>query len=179
MEKVASRYAQALFEFACESNKVDLWQQQMRLVQQVFQQDPQIGDFFSHIRIEANQKKVVFKEIFSSRIDRDVVNFFCLLIDKRRVSQFIEIAKEFHVLCNQSNGIKEGVVYSTRLLDSNEIKGIEESISQKMKLNVELTNKLDPQLLSGVRVVVDDIVMDGSLKNKIDNLRHELLKGSR
>ena len=120
-----------------------------------------------------------FKEIFSSRIDRDVVNFFCLLIDKRRVSQFIEIAKEFHVLCNQSNGIKEGVVYSTRLLDSNEIKGIEESISQKMKLNVELTNKLDPQLLSGVRVVVDDIVMDGSLKNKIDNLRHELLKGSR
>jgi F0F1-type ATP synthase delta subunit len=60
MEKVASRYAQALFEFACESNKVDLWQQQMRLVHQVFQQDAQIGDFFSHIRIEANQKKSVF-----------------------------------------------------------------------------------------------------------------------
>lgn len=179
MEKVASRYAQALFEFACESNKVDLWQQQMRLVQQVFQQDPQIGDFFSHIRVEANQKKKVFKEIFSSRVDRDIVNFFCLLIDKRRVNQFIEIAKEFHILCNQSNGIKEGVVYSTRLLDSDEIKRIEESISQKMKLNVELTNKLDPQLLSGVRVVVDDIVMDGSLKNKIDSLRHELLKGSR
>lgn len=179
MEKVASRYAQALFEFAFESNKVDLWQQQMQLVHQVFQQDPQIGDFFSHIRVEANQKKTVFKEIFSSRIDRDVVNFFCLLIDKRRVNQFKEIAKEFHVLCNQSNGIKEGVVYSTRLLDSNEVKRIEESISQKMKLNVELTNKLDPHLLSGVRVVVDDIVMDGSLKNKIDSLRHELLKGSR
>ena len=48
-----------------------------------------------------------------------------------------------------------------------------------MKLNVELTNKLDPQLLSGVRVIVDDVVMDGSLKNRIDSLRHVLLKGSR
>jgi F-type H+-transporting ATPase subunit delta len=179
MEKVASRYAQALFEFACESNKVDLWQQQMQLVHQVFQQDSQIGDFFSHIQIEANQKKDVFKKIFSNRIDSDVVNFFCLLIDKRRVSAFKEIAKEFHVLCNQSKGIKEGVVYSTRLLDSDEIERIEESISQKMKLDVELTNKLDPHLLSGVRVVVDDVVMDGSLRNKIDSLRHVLLKGSR
>jgi F-type H+-transporting ATPase subunit delta len=179
MEKVASRYAQALFEFACESNKVDLWQQQMRLVHQVFQQDSQIGDFFSHIRIEADQKKSVFKQIFSNRIDTDVVNFFCLLIDKRRVSHFKEIAKEFHVLCNHSKGIKEGIVYSTRSLDSEEVKRIEDSISQKMKLNVELTNKLDPQLLSGVRVVVDDIVIDGSLRNKIDSLRHELLKGSR
>jgi F-type H+-transporting ATPase subunit delta len=179
MEKVASRYAQALFEYACELNKVDLWQQQMRLVHQVFQQDAQIVDFFSHIRIEADQKKSVFKQIFSERTDSDVVNFFCLLIDKRRVSQFSEIAKEFHILCNQSKGIKEGVVYSTRLLDIEEIKQIERSVSEKMKLNVELTNKLDPQLLSGVRVIVDDVVMDGSLKNRIDSLRHVLLKGSR
>lgn len=179
MEKVASRYAQALFEYACESDKVDLWQHQMRWVQQAFQQDSQIGDFFSHIRIEANQKKSVFKEIFSNRIDSDIVNFFCLLIDKRRVSQFSEIAKEFHILCNQSKGIKEGTIYSTRLLDIDEIKRIEESVSQKMNLNVELTNKLDPQLLSGVRVIVDDVIMDGSLKNKIESLRHVLLKGSR
>lgn len=179
MEKVASRYAQALFEYACELNKVDLWQQQMRLVYQVFQQDPQIGDFFSHIRIEADQKKSVFKQIFSERVDSDLVNFFCLLIDKRRVNQFSEIAKEFHIMCNQSKGIKEGVVYSTRLLDIEEIKQIERSVSEKMKLNVELTNKLDPKLLSGVRVIVDDVVMDGSLRNKIDTLRHVLLKGSR
>jgi F-type H+-transporting ATPase subunit delta len=179
MEKVASRYAQALFEYACELDKVDLWQQQMRLVHQVFQQDPQIGDFFGHIRIEADQKKSVFKQIFSERIDSDVVNFFCLLIDKRRVSQFTEIAKEFHILCNQSKGIKEGVVYSTRLLDIEEVRQIERSVSEKIKLNVELTNKLDPKLLSGVRVIVDDVVMDGSLRNKIDRLRHVLLKGSR
>lgn len=179
MEKVASRYAQALFEFACESKKVNLWQEQMRLIYQVFQQDSQIGGFFSHIRVEANQKKNVFKEIFSNKVDNEVVNFFCLLIDKRRVSQFSEIAKEFHVLCNQSKGIKEGTIYSTRLLDIDEIKRIEESVSKKMNLNVELTNKLDPQLLSGVRVIVDDVVMDGSLKNKIESLRHVLLKGSR
>jgi F-type H+-transporting ATPase subunit delta len=101
------------------------------------------------------------------------------LIDKRRINQFSEIAKEFHALCNQNKGVKEGVVYSTRLLDSDEIKRIEESVSQKMNLNVELTNKLDPQLLSGVRVIVNDVVMDGSLKNKIESLRHVLLKGSR
>ena len=179
MEKVASRYAQALFELACESERIDQWQQQMHLIHQIFQQDPQIGDFFSHIRVEAKQKKELFKSIFSDKIDVSLVNFFCLLIDKRRVSQFKEIAKEFHVMCNLSKGIKEGIVYSMRPLDQQEIRRIEHSVSEKMKLNVELTNKLDPHLLSGVRVIVDDIVMDGSLRSKIDSLRHELLKGSR
>lgn len=179
MEKVASRYAQALFELACESEKVDLWQRQMQLIHQTFQQDPQIGDFFGHIRIEAAHKKEIVKQIFMGKIDGQLINFFCLLIDKRRVRLFEEIAIEFHVMCNLSKGIKEGIVYSTRPLDREEIQRIEQSVSQKMKLNVELTNKIDPQLLSGVRVIVDDIVMDGSLRNRIDSLRQELLKGSR
>ena len=70
-------------------------------------------------------------------------------------------------------------MYSIRELSDEEIKQIETSVSKKLDTNVELTNRISKDLISGIRVVVEDVVIDGSMKYKLDNLRSELLKGSR
>ncbi len=179
MGKIANRYAEALYELACEESKIDLWQQQMRKVKQVFDQDVAIQAFFSHIRIDDIEKRVVLKKVFENVIDKEVLNFLFVLVDKNRMSQFQEIAKRFHTLCNVSKGIKEGFIYSIRPLSEDEIQGIEQSVSNKMAFRVNLMNRIDQSLISGIRVVVEDIVIDGSMKYRLSSLKTELLKGSR
>lgn len=179
MEKVANRYAEALFEFACEEHKVNDWQNQMGLIKQALAQDEKTQMFFASKRVSSEDKKALLDQAFKSSIDTYIMNFIFLLVDKSRISQFDLIARKFHRLCNGYKGIKEGFVYSIRELSDEEIKQIETSVSKKLDTNVELTNRISKDLISGIRVVVEDVVIDGSMKYKLDNLRSELLKGSR
>ena len=74
-------------------------------------------------------------------------------------------------------GILEGVVYVVNVLDTDTLNEIEKAVSQKEGKKVLLNQKLDTSLLGGIKVVIGDRVYDGSLKNKINSLQSELLKG--
>ncbi|MDD6468138.1 MAG: F0F1 ATP synthase subunit delta [Erysipelotrichaceae bacterium] len=178
MNSVTARYAEALFELAQEENKIDLWQQQMDLVQQVIEKNPQIIRILSHSKIEQEEKKSIIEQVFAS-LDRPVFNFLRLLVDKGRINYIQEISLAFHRMCNESKGIQEGVVYSAYPLDRSEVQMLEEAVSKKLNQKVELKTKLDDRLILGAKIVVDDKVIDGSLKNRMEMLRTSLLKESR
>ena len=82
----------------------------------------------------------------------------------------------FNTLCNDAKNVKEGIVYSVNELSKDEIKRVEEAISANLGYTAELHNKLNPDLISGVRVVVGDVVFDGSMRNRLNSLTSELLK---
>ena len=106
----AARYAQGLFYLALEKAKIDSWQKQMRLVKKVFKNDISLRSFFMNYQISKEAKKEVLNKAFKDNIDRDVLNFFCLLVDKHRLKEIMMIAKNFNTLCNEEKGVKEGIV---------------------------------------------------------------------
>ncbi|MFR5600164.1 MAG: F0F1 ATP synthase subunit delta, partial [Holdemania filiformis] len=56
---------------------------------------------------------------------------------------------------------------------------IEQAMAKRQGQNLELTNRVDPRLISGIKVVIGNEVIDGSMKSKIESLKSELLKESR
>ncbi len=178
MKKVASRYAVALFELAMEQNKVDEYRAQFSWLEKVFD-DGMVFSFFSSVKIDASKKKQVLTSIIKEHVDTYVFNFLLLLIDKRRMGLIKTIAKEFHSLCNQHKNIEEGIVYSIRKLSIQEIKDIETAVGKQLGCQVELKNHLNPRLLAGVRIVIGDTVIDGSMQAKMTQLKTQLLKESR
>ena len=85
------------------------------------------------------------------------------------------ILKEFHSLCNAYHGIEEGVVYAARSLSEDQMKELEDSFKVRGR-NVELTQKLDESLISGFKIVLEDEVIDASMKSKLARMKNELLK---
>lgn len=175
----AARYAQGLFDLALERQKTDNWQKQMRLVKKVFKQDESFKSFFMNYQISKDDKKVVLRQAFGASIDKEVLNFLCLLVDKHRLKEIVMIAKNFNTLCNEAKGIKEGIVYSTFELKEEDVKRLENALSTKLQAQVELENQIDDKLISGIKVVIDDMVMDDSMRYKIDTLKETLLKDVR
>jgi F-type H+-transporting ATPase subunit delta len=100
-----------------------------------------------------------------------------LLIDKKRINYIENICKEFNSACNENRGVLEGIIYTIDELSENQIKKIEDNVSLKMNRKVELTSSIDPSIIGGIKIVVNDTVFDNSVVNRINSLRQELING--
>ena len=104
-------------------------------------------------------------------------NFLKLIIKNNRINKFNLIAKEFNKLCNDYLNIKEGIIYSTEALSKEQIKRVEDKLSEVINTKVELTNQIDEKLIGGIKVIVDEKIFDGSIKNKLEKLKSTLISG--
>jgi len=72
--------------------------------------------------------------------------------------------------------ITSGVVYSVYLLSEALLKELESALSEKYECVIELENRIDPSLIHGIKVEIDNFVLDDSTKAKLASLKEQLLK---
>ena len=176
MSVVGDRYAESLFDLAKEENKVTQYLDDIKLVGEVLGSDPQIVQFFNHVLIENEKKIQLLDQSFKGNVDQYVLNFLKLLVQSRRIRYIDDIVKSYIKLSNQYLGIEEGTIYTPYKLTDQQIQDIEKAISQKENKKVTLKVSIDPSLLGGIKVQIANRIYDGTIKNKVEMLKKELLR---
>ncbi len=176
MEAIARRYAESLFDLALEQDAVSLYASNMETVFSVFNDNPSIVSFFSHVMVEDQDKYQLLDKSFASSVDKYVLNFLKLLVKKRRIQYILDICRSYKKLQNQYVGIEEGIVYSSFELTDTQVKEIEEAISKRENKKIVLTSKIDTSLIGGIKVQLDNRIIDATIQNKLDILKKELLR---
>lgn len=176
MSVVGDRYAESLFDLAKEENQVTQYLDDIKLVGEVLDSDPQIVQFFNHVLIENDKKIQLLDQSFKGNVDQYVLNFLKLLVQSRRIRYIDDIVKSYIKLSNQYLGIEEGVIYTPYELTDQQIQDIEKAISQKENKKVTLKVSIDPSLLGGIKVQIANRIYDGTIKNKVEMLKKELLR---
>lgn len=176
MSVVGDRYAESLFDLAKEENQVTQYLDDIKLVGEVLDSDPQIVQFFNHVLIENDKKIQLLDQSFKGNVDQYVLNFLKLLVQSRRIRYIDDIVKSYTNLSNQYLGIEEGVIYTPYELTDQQIQDIEKAISQKENKKVTLKVSIDPSLLGGIKVQIANRIYDGTIKNKVEMLKKELLR---
>ena len=169
-------YAESLFDLAKEENKVTQYLDDIKLVGEVLDSDPQIVQFFNHVLIENDKKIQLLDQSFKGNVDQYVLNFLKLLVQSRRIRYIDDIVKSYINLSNQYLGIEEGMIYTPYELTDQQIQDIEKAISQKENKKVTLKVSIDPSLLGGIKVQIANRIYDGTIKNKVEMLKKELLR---
>ena len=169
------KYAEALLSVAKDANKVKEYKDNIDLLNDVFSSTKELALFLIHKEISKAEKKKLIFDSFGSLINKDCINFICLLIDKGHIAHFKTIFNDFHIMCNEELNIEEGVIYSKRNISDEYLKQIEKKLSDSLG-TVSLKRKIDDDLISGFKIVLDNKVIDYSMSNKIDDLRNHLLK---
>ena len=172
----ANAYAAGLYELALEREKVSSFQEEMKEVLRLFRDNPELLETLSSYSLPEESLNALVDKIFGGLKNKEIPAFLKLLMLKHEIIHFEIIASSFNNLCNDFNGIKEGIVYSAEKLSEAEIKKIEKSIGERLSSKVELENHVDHRLIGGVKVYVDDKVFDGTILGKIERLRSALLK---
>lgn len=175
MDSVAMRYATGLFELAKEENAVTKYGEDLSLVADVFK-DQDVFGFFNHYNVNRDTKMNLLDQAFKSEVSEYVLNFLKLLIDKGRIGQCKDIILAYQKLTNDYLGIKEGILYTAKPLSASEVEEIVNAVSKSMDCKVVLKTIIDESLIGGVKVVVGNHVIDGSIKNKLSLLKNELLR---
>ena len=168
---LARPYAKAAFDFAKEAGLVDSWMQQLT-VSAGLASISEVAQSFSSPDKDNNQ---LVGMLAGSDADDGYKNFIQLIADNDRLSLLPDVVKVFKYISEQDAKALSADVYTAAELNQEQLDKIAASLSKRTGKTVKLTQHVDKSLLSGARIVAGDLVIDGSLKAKLDKLKTELL----
>ena len=175
MKEITSRYAEALYSLKRDSNSLEKTQEEIRELKKVFLENP---DFI--VVLDSSYKTIEEKiEIIDKTligVDEEIKNLLKVIIQNHRARYIIEIFDGFISLVNEHRGVIEGLVYSTEKLSDEQLEKLNLAISKVEKRPTELRNIIDPNLIGGVKVGINDHIYDGSIKHHIENMKNSLIK---
>ncbi|PEA54478.1 F0F1 ATP synthase subunit delta [Bacillus pseudomycoides] len=175
-EIVAKRYAVALFQIAKEKHVLEMFEEELRLVQSVFVSSKELHTFLGQPNISAEKKKQTLSNVFST-VSQPILNTLYLLIDNHRETLVPEIVDVYVALANEERNVADATVYSTRSLTEDEKLSIAEAFAKKTgKDAIRVQNVVDEDLLGGIKVRIGNRIYDGSLQGKLARIQRELMK---
>ena len=175
MNELTSRYALALFSLKRESNTLLETQQVVKELRRIIKEDNEFISLLDSHLVNKEERLAMVDKVFAS-IDEEIKNFIKIIVDNNRALYLLEILDDFNSLVNEYRGVKEGYVYSAMPLSDKEVEKISASIGEIEKMSIELKNKVDPTLIGGIKVVINDHVYDGSVRHHIEDMKATLLK---
>jgi F-type H+-transporting ATPase subunit delta len=174
---IARPYAEALFNLAKSQDIVE-WETMLTKIEQLFL-NPDIKALV-HSRSLSHQKiiEILLRlfESFSPKLAKnEVKNLIAMLIKNGRPTVLPEITKQFRVLKNTQEGVADAEITSAFEMTESQKNELVASLEKKFdrKLNPFIT--VDNSLIGGVRVVVNDEVLDISISARLREMRDALV----
>lgn len=178
MEEVALRYGEALYSLAVETNKISQIQNEIKLIKEVIADNKEFIKLISSPFLSIAERSEKIEEIFKS-FDQQIISFLCVIIRNNRADLLFDIFDAFNSCCNEHFNVKEGLLISSHGLNKDIINKIENKIATLEGCKVSLKLKIDPQLIGGFKVVINEHQYDTSIKKQIEQLRGNLLLGGK
>ena len=173
--ELGRKYAKAIFELACEDDKLKEYGADLAKVQQLYTQCPELKAYLCNPNIQPEEKKSLLREVFEGGVQEMVLNFLLLLIDKRRMQVFEAINEIFIELSNEKLGIAVADVTTVDALAPAQLQELTEKLERITGKQVSLREHRDPSLIGGVVVRIGDRRIDGSVKGRLAAMTAQLM----
>jgi F-type H+-transporting ATPase subunit delta len=175
MEEIASVYARSLFEVAKENDKLDTVREQLGEFADALNGDRELQVFFFSPYFSTEEK--------SDGLDKAVTgaepileNFLKLLIEKHRMPAVFRVRRELDSMWEHENRLLPVEVTSAIELDKKIVKEIGDRIGEQTGQKVELSSKVEPDILGGIVVRVGNTIIDASIRARLEQLRKQVAR---
>lgn len=170
----AKRYAQAAFEIARERGELDQWEQDLRQLAGVLA-NPSVSDFFESPAVPETAKRQAIEAILPDESQQLVRNLTLLLLERWRLPQLPQVAEVFQQLVMEERGIAVAEVTTAVPLDEDEQAQVRERVAALIGKQVEMRPRVDPDIIGGIVVRVEDNLIDGSVRTQLHQLRQRMV----
>jgi ATP synthase F1 delta subunit len=177
MEEIARIYAEALFEVAKERGKLDRIREQLGELVDAVERDRDLQVFFFSPYFSSEEKREGLRRAVSGA-EAELVNFCELLIDKHRMPVIFRARARFDELWAEENKLLEVTLTSAVELDPEIVKRVGGEVERQTGRKIELESAVDERILGGLVLRVGNMVLDASLRNKLEKLRKEVAQAA-
>jgi F-type H+-transporting ATPase subunit delta len=171
---VAKRYAVALFNAAVKMDIAEQVGEDVQSFDKLLAANAPFRNYIRSPQILVAAKKELIVEAIGERSSGLFINFIMLLIDKKRLEHFDEIADGYEHLYEQLRGIVEVRVITAVEMDADLEEKTREKLESQTGKEVRLKKTVDPSIVGGMILIVDGKIIDGSIRHKLGVMKKEL-----
>ena len=175
MEEIAAVYARSLFEVAKEQGKLDAIRDELGAFADALDKTRELQVFFFSPYFSTQEKKQGLERAVAD-VDPVVLNFLELLIEKHRMPVIFRVRASYDALWEEENKLLPVEITSAVELDEKIVKQLGDRISEQTGRKVELSARVEPDILGGIVVQVGNSVLDASVRTRLERLRRQVAK---
>ena len=175
---IARRYAKALLLIGKEDGQTDQYRQELEGVANLMVEQKALADTIANPLYNAEDRRKVFQSVIGKLdLSKVMSSFLMLLFEKGRISFVVSINGFFQALADELKGVAKASLVSANKLSAETIEKIRSALSKKTGKEIVLDVKEDPGLIGGIVTRIGDLVLDGSIKTQLLNMRESLKRG--
>jgi F-type H+-transporting ATPase subunit delta len=172
---VATRYAEALLGAIDDGQRLDGICDELRAISGLVADNAQMKAFLEGPNIVESHKHAFVQKIFAEKIERETLDFLRLLLHKHRIAHLAEIADEFARMVEARRNQVRVQVTTAFALPPDMHERLKRALDAVTDKDCLIQTRTDPRVIGGVVAVVEDRVLDGSLRSSLGELRKQLM----
>ena len=173
MEEIARVYADALFEVAKDKDELDdVHDQLVEFAEAMNESNDMRVFFFSPYFSSADKREAIDSAV--SGASEEFVNFLELLVEKHRMPAIFRIRTRFDGLWAEAKKRLEVTLTSAVELDKKVVDQVSKEVERQTDRDVDVETQIDPEILGGIVLRVGNMVLDASLRGRLEKLRKEV-----
>jgi len=177
MEEIARVYAQALFEAAKDKDNLDKLHDELGQVADAIGEDRDLQVFLFSPYFSSAEKRDGIDRLISGA-EPELTNFLKLLAEKHRMPVIFRIRRRFDEMWAKEERRLAVRLTSAVELPSKVVDQLGKEIEKQTGQTIELTSDVDENILGGLVLQVGNMVLDASVRNKLERLRKEVAKAA-
>jgi F-type H+-transporting ATPase subunit delta len=170
---IARPYAKAAFEYARAANAFAAWSEGLKTAAEILA-DPRVAALTKSPAWTAADLVSLVTDVAGAKLDAGMQNFIRVLTENHRLLLLPEISMHYEALRSAVENTVDVEVVSAVPLDAAQSGKLQQALSTRLKRQVRMHNSVDAALLGGAVVRAGDLVIDGSLKGRLERLATEL-----
>jgi F-type H+-transporting ATPase subunit delta len=175
-EYLDRRYALAIYQVAEEKGKVDQFVDELKNVVELINSNKDLQLLIQHPQVSTSNKKKMFEDLFKNKIENDVLSFLNLLIEKGRILELESMLSQMENIYLEKHNTSIARVVTVLPLLENEKNELIDKLQNKYNKKIILQEELDNDILGGVYVWIDNEVIDGTVRSKIEEMKKLMLR---
>ena len=160
-----------MFLLSCENQKCEEYLEDIRVLKQAVADSSEYIELLRSPNVEVKEKLRLIDLALEGKVNEDVLSFLKLLCEKGRVELLSECIENYEKLYNQINSVIKANVISAVELTDDEKEKIIKGLERRTNKRVELVCGVDKSILGGIIINMEDAIIDGSLRRRIQEVK--------
>ncbi|MFW5432393.1 MAG: F0F1 ATP synthase subunit delta [Methylophilaceae bacterium] len=173
LSTIARPYAVAVYKLGKEQKALAKWSEMLGFATQVAS-DAQMQAYINDPNVVASDLQATFFKVCGNKLNDNAENLIKVLVEYGRLSLLPAITTAFEELKAKEEGVLEAEIIAAVKPSATEVKDLIKRLEAKFGQKVEASVSVDPEIISGIKIIVGDTVIDASVKGQLQNLAYSL-----
>jgi len=169
-------YAEALFQVARAEEMLDRVEEELTRLKKSLDSNAELREFLSTPQISSDGKKSALFQIFGGKISPITLHWMNMVVDQGRQRRLPTIIEAFFTLAQDARDKITAEVITSIPLPEDLVQRLEQELSKVTKKRVFLKPIIDDSILGGVIVKIENKIIDGSVKHRLEEIKNEMIK---